>query len=201
MFFLGIDVSKAKLNCALIGAEGDKRKTKVVPNTVAGIQALLGWCAKQGAQPEQLHVVLEPSGPYHEQAGTALHDAGARDSLISPAQARDCAGARAVRTKTDAIDSCVLARYGEALRPPLWQPAPLHARQLRALLARHEALAKGLQRELNRPESAQFRQSHEPVSGTVVQGEAVPSDPIKRLERAIYDHFDCQSGRDEGLVR
>src|SRR3546814_16640720 len=67
MFFLGIDVSKAKLNCALLSAEGDKRKTKVVPNTAAGIQALVGWCAKQGATPEQLHAVLEPTGPYHEQ--------------------------------------------------------------------------------------------------------------------------------------
>ncbi|OZI27249.1 IS110 family transposase [Bordetella genomosp. 7] len=190
MFFLGIDVSKAKLNCALIGAEGDKRKTKVVPNTVAGIQALLGWCAKQGAQPEQLHVVLEPSGPYHEQAGTALHDAGARVSMINPAQARDFAGALAVRTKTDEIDSYVLARYGQALRPPLWQPAPLHARQLRALLARHEALAKDLQRELNRQEKAQFGQSPEPVTGSIDQGVAFLTEQIKRLERAINDHID-----------
>src|SRR3546814_18810654 len=74
MFFLGIDVSKAKLNGALLGAEGDKRKAKVVHNTAAGIQALVAWCAKQGVAPGQLHVVLEPTGPYHEQAGTALHD-------------------------------------------------------------------------------------------------------------------------------
>src|SRR3546814_20153549 len=126
MFFLGIDVSKAKLDCALLAAGGDKRKTKVVPNTAAGIQTLMAWCAKQGAAPEQLHAVLEPTGPYHEQAGTTLHDAGVTVSLINPAQARDFAGALAVRSKTDGIDSYVLARYGPALRPPAGQPAPLH---------------------------------------------------------------------------
>ncbi|KDC30778.1 hypothetical protein L504_2524, partial [Bordetella bronchiseptica F2] len=30
MFFIGIDVSKAKLDCTLLTAEADKRKTKVV---------------------------------------------------------------------------------------------------------------------------------------------------------------------------
>lgn len=190
MFFLGIDVSKAKLNCTLVGSEGDKRKTKVVPNTVAGIRALLGWCAKQGAAPEQLHGVLEPTGPYHEQAGTALHDAGVTVSMINPAQARDFAGALAIRTKNDELDSYVLARYGQALHPPAWQPAPLHARQLRALLARHEALAKDLQRELNRQEKAQFGQSPEPVTGSIVKSVAFLTEELKRLERAINDHID-----------
>jgi len=190
MFFLGIDVSKAKLDCALLSAEGDKRKTKVVPNTAAGIQALMAWCAKQKAALEQLHVVLEPTGPYHEQAATALHDAGATVSMINPAQARDFARALAERTKTDGIDSYVLARYGQALRPPAWQPAPLHARPLRALLARREALAKDLQRELNRQEKSEFGRSPELVTGSIAKTVAFLREEIKRLERAIDDHID-----------
>lgn len=190
MFFLGIDVSKAKLNCALLSAEGDKRKTKVVPNTAAGIQALVAWCAKQGATPEQLHAVLEPTGPYHEQAGTALHDAGTTVSMINPAQARDFARALAVRSKTDEIDSYMLARYGQVVRPPAWQPAPLHARQLRALLARREALAKDLQRELNRQEKSEFGRSPELVAGSIAKTVAFLREEIKRLERAIDDHID-----------
>src|SRR3546814_297750 len=185
MFFLGIDVSKAKLNGALLGAEGDKRKAKVVPNTAAGIQALVAWCAKQGVAPGQLHVVLEPTGPYHEQAGTALHDVGATVSMINPAQARDFARALAVRSKTDGIDSYVLARYGQALHPPAWQPAPLHARHLRALLARREALAKALQRELNRQEKSEFGRSPELVAGSLAKTVAFLREAIQRLERAI----------------
>ncbi|GAB1576799.1 IS110 family transposase [Bordetella petrii] len=190
MFFLGIDVSKAKLDCALLSAEGTKRKTKVVPNTAAGVRLLLGWCAKQGAQPEQLHAVLEPTGPYHEQAGTALHDAGVTVSMINPAQARDFAGALAVRSKTDGIDSYVLARYGQVLRPSAWQAAPLHARQLRALLARREALVQDLQRELNRQEKAQFGRSPQLVTGSISESVAFLREQLKRLERAIDDHID-----------
>uniref|UniRef100_UPI00405710E0 hypothetical protein n=1 Tax=Candidatus Electronema sp. TaxID=2698783 RepID=UPI00405710E0 len=48
MFYLGIDVAKAKLDCCLLLDEaGGKRKTKVVPNSKAGIAILLKWTAKQ----------------------------------------------------------------------------------------------------------------------------------------------------------
>src|SRR3546814_11091595 len=107
----------------------------------------MAWCAKQGAAPEQLHAVLEPTGPYHEQAGTALHDAGTTVSMINPAQARAFARPLAVRSKTDEIDSYMLARYGQVVRPPAWQHAPLHARQLRASSAGPEHFAKCLKRE------------------------------------------------------
>ncbi|ETH37558.1 transposase [Bordetella pertussis H918] len=155
--FIGIDVSKAKLDCTLLTAEADKRKTKLVVNTAAGVQALLAWCAKHGAQPAQLHAILEPTGLYHEQAATALPQV--RVSLVNPAQARDFAKALALRSKNDALDSYVLARYGQTLSPALWHPAPLHARQLRALLTRREALSKDLLRELNRKEKSQFSPS------------------------------------------
>ncbi|MGE0947097.1 IS110 family transposase, partial [Bordetella pertussis] len=120
--------------------------------TAAGVQALLAWCAKHGAQPAQLHAILEPTGLYHEQAATALPQV--RVSLVNPAQARDFAKALALRSKNDALDSYVLARYGQTLSPALWHPAPLHARQLRALLTRREALSKDLLRELNRKEKS-----------------------------------------------
>lgn len=190
MFFLGIDVSKAKLDCALLGSDANKRKTKVVPNSIAGVQTLLQWCVKQGAEPAQLHAVLEPTGQYHEQAATALHDASVSVSLVNPAQVRDFAGALAVRSKTDGIDSYVLARYGQALKPGLWRPAPLHARQLRALLARRDALAKDLQRELNRQEKTQFSDPPVLVEGSIVKTIAFLREEIKRLDHAINDHID-----------
>lgn len=50
MFYLGMDIAKAKLDCCLLLNEaGDKRKSKVILNTKAGVTALLDWAAKQGA--------------------------------------------------------------------------------------------------------------------------------------------------------
>ncbi|AIW94843.1 IS110-like element IS1663 family transposase [Bordetella pertussis] len=186
--FIGIDVSKAKLDCTLLTAEADKRKTKAVVNTAAGVQALLAWCAKHGAQPAQLHAILEPTGLYHEQAATALPQV--RVSLVNPAQARDFAKALALRSKNDALDSYVLARYGQTLSPALWHPAPLHARQLRALLTRREALSKDLLRELNRKEKSQFSPSAPLVDGSIDKAIAFLREQIKQIERAIDQHID-----------
>ncbi|SPR40450.1 IS110 family [Bordetella pertussis] len=172
----------------MLTAEADKRKTKVVVNTAAGVQALLAWCAKHGAQPAQLHAILEPTGLYHEQAATALPQV--RVSLVNPAQARDFAKALALRSKNDALDSYVLARYGQTLSPALWHPAPLHARQLRALLTRREALSKDLLRELNRKEKSQFSPSAPLVDGSIDKAIAFLREQIKQIERAIDQHID-----------
>lgn len=50
------------------------------------------------------------TGVYHETAALALHDAGVTVSLVNPAQVRDFARGLGVRTKTDGVDSWVLAR-------------------------------------------------------------------------------------------
>ncbi|MFQ6722561.1 IS110-like element IS1663 family transposase, partial [Bordetella pertussis] len=139
-------------------------------------------------QPAQLHAILEPTGLYHEQAATALPQV--RVSLVNPAQARDFAKALALRSKNDALDSYVLARYGQTLSPALWHPAPLHARQLRALLTRREALSKDLLRELNRKEKSQFSPSAPLVDGSIDKAIAFLREQIKQIERAIDQHID-----------
>jgi hypothetical protein len=48
MFYIGIDVSKSKLDCSLLtGATNNKRKSKVVINSTTGISDLLVWTNKQ----------------------------------------------------------------------------------------------------------------------------------------------------------
>lgn len=93
MTYLGIDVSKLKLDCALlVDAINLKCKSKKVVNTPEGVQSLLQWCVKQGVQAGQLHVVLEATGRYHEGCAQALYDAGVTVSIVNPAQVRDLPG-------------------------------------------------------------------------------------------------------------
>jgi transposase len=48
MFIIGIDVSKAKLDCSLLtDAVQLKRKAKVVVNSKTGVVDLLAWVNKQ----------------------------------------------------------------------------------------------------------------------------------------------------------
>jgi transposase len=136
MFYLGIDVAKAKLDCCLLDEAEGKRKSKTVANSRTGIAALLEWTSKQGVPQQQLHAVMEATGVYHEQAAMTLVDAGIRVSIINPAQVKDFGRGLAVRTKTDGMDSFVLARYGALIKPAAWQPPSPEARELQALLAR-----------------------------------------------------------------
>jgi transposase len=153
MFYLGIDVSKAKLHACLLNEQG-KCKTKVVENHPSGIALLLAWAARQGAPAAQLHAVMEATGVYHDVAAHPLFEAGVTVSIVNPAQAKDFARGLAGRTKTDGVDGHVLARFGALLKPPAWQPPAPAVRDLQALLARREAIAQDRRREPNRREKA-----------------------------------------------
>lgn len=189
MIYLGIDVSKAKLDCCLlVDAERLKRKSKSIANSASGIAELLTWVRKHTN--DDLHVVMEGTGVYHEQAATALHDASVQVSIVNPAQVRNFAKGLAVQHKTDAIDSFVLARYGALLKPATWSPPPAHARILRSLLARREAIAQDLQRECNRQEKAQACETPTRVQQSLHQSIDFLRKQLAQLEQDIDDHID-----------
>ncbi|TAG01174.1 MAG: IS110 family transposase [Burkholderiales bacterium] len=157
---LGIDVSKAKLDCALLRqSTPGKRLDKSVANTPAGVNALLAWLDSKGAPAATTRVALEPTGVYHETATWLLHEAGCTVVLVNPARLRSYAGAIGVASKNDQIDAALLARYGatEPLSP--WQPPSEAARTLSALLARRDTLCADIQRDQNRLEKAQCAMS------------------------------------------
>jgi transposase len=189
MFYLGVDVAKAKLDCMLLDTSSGKLKSKAnIPNTPAGFGQLLEWLVKQKAP--KPHVVMEPTGMYHEGAALALADAGLAVSLVNPAQLRAFAQGLGVKTKTDKADSAVLARYGATQNPAPWQPPSAAARRLKALLARRDAVADDLQRELNRQEANSFSPAPEVVGESIAQTIDFLKAELKRLEKMISTHID-----------
>lgn len=135
-------------------------------------------------------MILEATGPYHEQAATWLFDSGMMVSVVNPANVHNFGKALAVRSKTDALDSLVLARYGAAVKPGKWQAAPMHVRELRALLGRLEALTKDRARELNRQEKLQAGAAPTLVESSIEKSLEFYAAEIERLEKAIQDHID-----------
>lgn len=188
MFYLGIDVSKAKLDCLLLDMASNKRKSKTVPNSPDGYTTLLAWLGKQ--QAGAAHVILEPTGVYHEPVALALTDAGLKVSLVNPAQLRQFAQGLGIKNKTDAADSAVLARYGATQNPASWQPPPAHVRELRALLARRDAIAEDLRREQNRAEKAATTGTPALVQQSIDQSMAFLSKELNQLQQAIDEHID-----------
>jgi transposase len=190
MLYLGIDVSKAKLDCCLVKQDSpDKRKSKVLANSVAGVAELLRWLGKQGAQIDKIHVLLEATGVYHELAATALYDNGLIVSILNPAQVRDFGKGLGVRTKTDAMDSWLLARFGLLQKPAAWQPPPVHVRTLRTLLSRRQALMEDLQRERNRMEKAQATETPELIYQSLQDGIAFLERQLAQLQKDMNHHI------------
>lgn len=190
MFFIGIDVSKAKLDCSLLlDVTSGKRKTKTVANSKAGGSDLLAWCVKQAVIVADLHAIMEGTGVYHEQAALALFDAGTIVSIVNPAQAKDFGKSLGVRTKTDGIDSLILAKYGALLSPKPWSPPSQEARELQALLSRREAIAQDLQRERNRLEKTETTELPPLIQQSILDTIAFLEHQLEKLQRNIDQHI------------
>src|ERR1700752_3379633 len=93
VFYLGIDVSKSKLDCRLLlDTTSLRSRSKSVPNTKEGFGVLLEWAQRHTQSGlAELVVAMEPTGVYHQALATALYDAGATVVVVNPAQLRDFA--------------------------------------------------------------------------------------------------------------
>lgn len=190
MFYLGIDVAKAKLDCLLLNPDTQKRKSKRVDNNAAGLAGLLSAMQNWGIELSQVHVVMEPTASYHELAALRLAEAGCTVSLINPAHLRRYAQAVGARSKTDAADSALLARYGAAEQPEAWMPPSASARALKALLARRDAVAEDLQRERNRTEKLSAAQVPDTVRQSLNEVISFLEKQLDTLQREIERHID-----------
>ena len=139
---VGIDVSKATLDCAAVP---DKRSMRV-SNDDSGIAQLITWLREM--QPDL--VVLEASGGYETAAATALAGALFRMAVVNPRQVRDFAKAKGRLAKTDRIDAQVIAEFGVAIGPQVSPLPDEDTRSLQALLARRSQLVGMRTQELNR---------------------------------------------------
>lgn len=192
MYVIGCDVSKKTLECALmLSAEPLKLRSKAVANTQPGCLMLIEWACRQArCAVAELHVVMEATGVYHEAAAYALTQAGATVSVVNPAQVRDFARSLAVRTKTDATDRAVLARYGASVKPAPWQPPAPEVIELKALLSRLQAVQADLQREANRLEKAQLSATPQVVLDSLHKSLAFLEQEQAALEQRIDDHIE-----------
>jgi len=146
-FNLGLDVAKAKLDCALRSPDG-KYKSKVVENTPSGFKTLIEWLAKHGAT--SAHVCMEATGVYWEAVAEYLAAEGMTVSVVNPAQIKAFGQSQLVRTKTDRIDARLIASYCAERRPAPWQVPSANEQALRAMVLRLESLQVMRTQESNR---------------------------------------------------
>ena len=144
---LGIDVSKETLDMTLLKAN-EPEQTKQVANQTKGFKQVQRWLTKQ--QVQQVHVCLEATNIYWEEAAEFFHQQGHLVSVVNPARISGFAQSQLRRNKTDPLDGEVIAQFCAAVEPELWTPPTPEQRHLRALVRHQQALQKTLTQQTNR---------------------------------------------------
>jgi transposase len=181
-FYLGIDVAKAKVDCALLRPD-DKWRQKVVANSPAGFLALADWLEAQGA--DNVHVCMEATGIYWEEVAEFLVARNSVVSVVNPAQIKAFGASRLVRTKTDQVDAKLIAEFCRERRPDPWKAPPVCEQTLRALVLRLDALQAMRTQESNRLEVAR-----DAVRKGIESHLEWLDKEIKSLTKTIRDHID-----------
>jgi transposase len=149
---IGIDISKAKFDAALL--VGERIRHAAFSNTEAGFAQLLAWLAKQGADPDvPRHACMEATGNWGLDLAAFLHSQGVQVSIVNPARIKAYGSSELARNKTDQLDAALIARFCRAQSPPAWAPPATHLRELRELVRRCDALKAARVQELNRQKS------------------------------------------------
>ena len=183
---LGLDVAKSKVDAALL-MENGKFKTKTFANTAKGFAELVDWLAARGAA--KAPACMEATGSYHEALATFLFDAGHRVSVVNPGRIKSFGASEGIRTKTDQVDACLIARFLKRMEPQSWQPEPWEIRELKALGRRRGVLTAMRTQESNR--SGGNTASVEQSIGSML----VSIDKeIEAIDRKIKEHIDRHSG-------
>jgi transposase len=179
--YLGLDVSKAKVDCALL--LNGKVKSKVVSNNQEGFETLKQWLTKHGAS--RIHACCEATGIYSDAIALYLHDQGHVVSVVNPAQIAAYAQSQLARAKTDALDARLIARYCEREQPMAWTPPPAAERLLLAFLRDLQDLQSMQQAESNRLGTA-----HPDVRERIERHLTFLEREIEQLRKKIEKHID-----------
>jgi len=149
MDIIGIDISKAKFDVALL--LGERVRHAAFFNTEAGFEQLLAWLSKHRPDPAAaLQACMEATGNWGLELADFLHAQRVQVSVVNPARIKAFAQSELARNKTDRLDAGLIARFCRMHAPPAWVPAAAHLRELRELVRRCDALKAARVQELNR---------------------------------------------------
>jgi transposase len=181
-WFVGVDVAKATLDVGFV--RGEEETTSQVSNTAAGWAELVALCKERSVE----RIVLEATGGYERRVAAELMAVGLPVVVINPRQAHDFAKATGRLAKTDRLDALGLARFAEAIRPPVRPLPDKNAAELQEKLARHRQLVQMHTAEGNRlahATSDAIRKSiHAVLKLLDQQIEALDKDIEQRIEES-----------------
>lgn len=201
MFYIGIDVSKATLDCAYrTSQEVTSQYMTQYINDQAGFKQIVADINQLNPNQQEVFVTIEPTGGYESRCVHHLLAQGYQVSLPNPKFIKDFASSQGRRSKTDQIDAKVICNYGYERQPKTHTLLAANVEEMRDLLQRKTDLEKLIRAEKNRLKQYQQRprQSLKVNSSLgrileALEDELVEIDQaldnIVKSEATISDHF------------
>jgi transposase len=173
--YVGIDVSKDRLDVAVLGEEQEKQ----VDNSTQGIAPLVVWMLE--LQPKL--IVVEATGGYQRAVVEALFWTGLVVAVVNPARVRQFARACGLLAKTDKLDAQVLAVFGQRVQPRRYMGKSEAEKQLSALLVRRKQVEEMLKAEQNRlrTTSPSLKSSVERIIAILKEEKKILDEQIREL--------------------
>jgi len=182
MWYLGIDIAKAKFDVCLLHEE--KQEKKVFKNNEAGFEELRCWLEPWSKAEGK--IVMEASGNYGKALLRYLAEQGYWVAQVNPARIKGYAQSRMLRNKNDRLDAALIAHFAktqEDLRH--WEALSEEEESLKEMVRHLNDLKASQQQEKNRleaqPSSAKVRES-------LQKHLAFLEEQIKDLEKLIRQH-------------
>ena len=201
MLHFGIDVSRDKLDCAVVDEHGQRiKRARTFTNDAQGVIDLIGW-ARAVAVEQPRRFVMEATAAYHELAATRLHCAGLVVSVVNPAQVRALARGLGMLSKTDLIDALLLAQYARLAEPRQWRPTKPQLLEFSAMLMRLDCLQADLRREQNRREQAAVRCSADCVLASIDACIEFLREQCKAMRKTIDAHIVASDSLSQSIRR
>ncbi len=153
------------------------------------------WLSNRKA--EELHVCLEATGGWSEAVALVLHESGHTVSIVNPSRVRAFAQSELLRTKTDAIDAALIARFCRLHRPDRWTPPAPENMALQGLVRRHCSLTQMRADEQNRRQAPGLTAMVQASIESVIEHLAAEIHQVDReIEQLFKDHVPLAKQRD-----
>jgi len=205
--WIGIDVSSATLDFALLDGKGTHLESAQVDNDRKAVMKLMGqWRKHHGVEPSKSLICLEPTGHYTLMLLNLVVEQEWPTWLAHPLDIQQAMGIK--RVKNDKVDALRIAQYARTFREKarLFTAQNLKLDKLKHLLTRRQhlvrvrAMYKKHLSDLNRYMDADIKKVFDPMDRRLI---AASDRAVLRIEQLIMAQLrgDEQSSAQYDLLR